>query len=50
VGDGVVVVSVEIEESADFGEGEGDKPFTHRWRGGRGCRFGRFAGFGLGVV
>ena len=44
---GVVVVSVEIEEPANFGEGEGDKPFTDRWWG---CRRGRFAGRGLAVV
>jgi hypothetical protein len=44
VGDGVVVVSVEVEEFADFGEGECDKPFMGWWRGGR------FAGSALGVV
>jgi hypothetical protein len=47
VGDGVVVVSVEVEEFADFGEGEGDKPFMGRWRG---VRFGWFAGSALAVV
>ncbi len=40
----MVVVSVEVEEFADFGEAEVDKPFMGRWRGGR------FAGSALAVV
>jgi hypothetical protein len=31
VGDGVVVVSVEVEEFTDLGEGEGDKRFMGRF-------------------
>jgi hypothetical protein len=46
----VVVVSVDVEEFADFGEGEGDEPFVDRWRGCRFGGFGRFAGRGLAVV
>jgi len=42
----VVVIAVEVEEFADFGEGEGDKPVTDRWWG---CRFGRVAGWGLDI-
>ena len=42
VGDGVFAVVNEVEESADFGEGERDKASMDGWRG---FRFGRLAGW-----
>ncbi len=41
VGDDVLVAVIEVEESADFGEGEGDKASMDGWRG---FRFGRLVG------
>jgi hypothetical protein len=42
VGDGVFAVVNEVEETADFGEGERDKASMDGWRG---FRFGRLAGW-----
>jgi hypothetical protein len=41
VGDGVLVAVNEVEESADFGEGERDKASMDGWRG---FWFGRLVG------
>jgi hypothetical protein len=41
VGDGVFAVVDEVEESADFGEGERDKASMDGWRG---FWFGRLVG------
>jgi hypothetical protein len=47
VGDGVFAVVDEVEESADFGEGERDQVSRGGWRG---FRFGRLVGWVVVLV